>query len=87
MARRIKPMPRKRPQPKTFNANALQVRRAYERHYERLIPDGLTYADAGNQLVADLGLDAARALILGQSSDPHAPEWRDEPGNRPEPQA
>jgi hypothetical protein len=62
--RPIRPAP-----PKGFDATALQVRRAYEAHYGEPIPDRMPYVDAGNRMVADLGHDAARALIQGQSND------------------
>jgi hypothetical protein len=54
-----------------FNATALQVRNAYQAYFHRDMPEG-SYADAGNEIIAAIGQDRARAFILGQPNDVNA---------------
>ncbi len=58
----------------SFSASLLQVRRAYEAHYHQPIPPKGTYQEAGNALVASMGLEKAKAFIQSQSNDPNAIE-------------
>jgi len=64
-------MPKKKPQ--SFNASCLQVRRAYENHFGILI-GSMSYQEAGNILVKEMGLEAAQTFILSQSNDPNTVE-------------
>lgn len=63
-----------RSQSKGFNATAFQVRTAYEKFYKKKLPDFTSYAEAGNQLVADMGHEEAKAYIQGQPNDPNTKE-------------
>ena len=57
-----------------IRASALQVRRAYESHFKRPIPGDVPYAEIARELIRELGIDKAKPLIEGQSTDPNVPE-------------
>ena len=71
--RRNYPVPYRPARRTGFDASALQIRHAYERHYGAPLPTGMPYVDAANLMIADLGHDAARALILAEANNPDAP--------------
>ena len=52
----------------------LQVRRAYQRYFGKLMREDLTYEAAGHELIKALGLKAAQKFIGNQSNDPNAKE-------------
>ncbi len=51
---------------KPFDATIMQIRRAYEAFYGEPLPVAMSFVDAGNKLVKDMGPDQARAYIQGQ---------------------
>lgn len=55
-----------------FTATALQIRRAYEKHFKTEFPGTLPFAHAGLQLIDALGREKGQAFILAQSNDPKA---------------
>ncbi len=56
-----------------FNASMYQVRFAYQQTFNKDIPAGCTYADAGNQIVHKLGMEAAKKLIQGIDNNSNNP--------------
>lgn len=60
-------------QPMLPSASALQVRRAYEAHHGRPMPEDMTYHAAAMGLVDALGQAEAVRFIQGQSNDPSVP--------------
>jgi hypothetical protein len=55
-----------------FNASALQVHRAYLQHFGHY-DESKPFDVQGQEIVAAMGLEAARAFILSMSNDPSIP--------------
>ncbi len=63
-----------KPRPTSGTATVLQVRRAWERHYGRRLPDDMTFQTAAAMLCRALGAANSVEFIRSMSNDPSSPD-------------